>query len=242
MPDVFAGLPATDVDLAEVDMGDIAILAPRAQRLASGSDGAIAAAANVLTSAFPFQDRGIQVGHVLVIRSYQKASGSRSERPDEVLAIKAVSGASVTIGPIGYDAGQGDYPIGVGTTGIAFEVRSVRAQIVTAYQDVLRRLGLTTASPLVNPTDLRLITVKVALRGLLWSQYRQSTDDTFKSKMADLAAEITDLFSSLDTTYNALTPAGARPIVGPMTVDPRWRIPSDGRDCDPWDVRWIPGT
>src|SRR6478735_5365475 len=99
--DVFAGLPATDLDVwSSYAEGDFATAVSRAERVAYGEDGAITGGSFVLTSAFPFATQGVQVGHVCVLESYKPAS--QTIALNDVLAVTAVANGSLTLGRVGY--------------------------------------------------------------------------------------------------------------------------------------------
>lgn len=232
---VFDGLPCTDADCAEFDDGDFATMVARSQRVAYGEDGVISAGSFVLTSAFPFEAQGVQAGHVIVLidRASGVTSPARTTMNNDLLPITAVAANSVTLGRIGYAAGQGAFPgPTTGSTGVKFFVPSLVAQIRTASGDVHRALNIAADSGLIRPADLRTITILKVLRGVYFAQYRQANDDTYKSKRQDLDAQIAKEMALLSAIYApeiaAETGASYGPKVGRMETDPCWRVPSNG--------------
>lgn len=218
-------LPCTDADVAEVAIGDFAVLTARSERLAYGEDGTIPAQSFVLTSAFPFSTQGVEHGHVMVLESARVGSNDRPI-PGGVMPVVSCTTTTCTLSRIGYPTGQGAFAgLPGGSTGVKFYVPSLLAQIRTAYQEVLRRLDLTPTTPLAAPTDLRLITILVVLRGLYFAQYRQSSDDTWKSKMDDLDKQIADLYADLKETYSISSPQSREPVSGVVPDDPAWVTP-----------------
>jgi len=236
MPDVFASLPCRDADIAELAVGDFATLTAKSERIAYADDGVIGAGSFMLSSAFPFEQQGVQAGHVVVLEGYMTTTTQNVARlvpmpggvTNDLLPVTSVSGSTVTLNRIGYPTGQGAFPGGIaGCSAIKFYCPSLLAQIITATSDVKRRLSLSVSSVLINTTDLRIITILVVLRGLYFAQYRQTNDDVFRAKMNDLDAQIKDQYMSLEQVYADQTPMGRRPLLGTMVDDPTWRVPLD---------------
>jgi hypothetical protein len=228
---VFANLYCQDSDVAELAVGDFPVLVAKAERVAYGEDGAIAPSSFTLTSAFPFAAQGIQVGHVMVLESHTATNNrgvSAQQSMNGLLLVDSVAANAVTLKRLGYGSGLGAFAGGpAGATGITFFVPSLVAQILTATQEIQRRLNVTAATPLVAPTDFRVACVLMVLRGLYFAQYRQTNDDVFRAKMQDLDGQIMNEIASLTVTYGDQTPQGRSVLYGTMPPVERWREPRD---------------
>lgn len=213
--DVFAGLPCNDVDIWSLyTEGDFATAVSKAERVAYGEDGAITGGSFVLTSAFPFATQGVQVGHVCVLESY--AVGSQTKAIGDVLAVTAVTAGSptstLTLGRVGYPAGQGAYPArGMTLTNIKVFVPSLVAQIAGQWQEVERLIGVNTPADLVNPTDAKTITILKVLRWLYFAQARAVQGDSYWAKCQDLDKQILLELASLYRLYSQDTTQSLRP-------------------------------
>lgn len=215
MPDVFAGLPCKDEDVAREAAGDYAVLAPKCERLAEGTDGAILASSWDLTSATnDFAAQGVQSGHVVVLES--KVVGSKTvPMGKQVFGVAGTSGSACTLKRFGYATGIGRTPgAPSGISGVTFTVPSVLAHIAAEAVEVRRMLGLAANVDLSTLPDLRRVTALKALRSLYFAEYRQTTMDTWKDKMEILDAEIAALFKSLYDLFPTSDPGGLEPKVG----------------------------
>lgn len=248
MPDVFASLPLTDAQIAGIYCaGDFALLAPRCEAVASGADGAIAAASFALTSATPFAARGVQPGHVLVIshgtRIDPKTGKSESKAVSDTLPVLAAADGGLTLGRFGYQPGQGALPAGVtettGVTGLSYHVASMLTQIQAEYANVCRQLGIASSADLLNNLDVQKITALEVLRDLYNEQSRDGKDD-WASKRDDADGQIKSLLESLRMTYSDSTTLSRRPQSAPLLDDFHWRPPSAGHVPD-FRRRWDGG-
>lgn len=200
MPDVFAGLPLTDADIALYATGDYAALASRWERVAENTDGAVPAASFVLTSATPFESRGVQVGHVVVFTGHPglDARGNAKEiAVADAMPVASVSGNTVTLRRVGY--GQGKPPPGVtesvGVTGLSFFVPSLVSLITSEYASATNDLETVTDAATVDPEQVLTLTRLMVLRTLYFTAMRGG--DPFEVKYKALDAQITARLKAL---------------------------------------------
>lgn len=245
MPDVFAGLPFTDAGFVErYCAGDFATLTARHNAVvASGTDGTIPAASFVLTSSTPFDVRGVQVGHVVVIDKYagvDPRGNPKSVEASGEFPVTAVAGFSVTLGQFGLGPGQGDLPSGVtqtaDATGIVYRVPTLAGLIRKAWEDVWRMLGIVTADDIVTPEGLDTITAYKVLYSLYYQMFRQK-DDPWYTKMMEKKSEIAVELADLRGVYSTDTTQSMRPVSGVVPDLPAWRIPDDGNCGLGWPRR-----
>jgi hypothetical protein len=243
MPDLFAGYPCTDADVAAKIVGDLAAVSARCERMASGSDGSVAAGSFVLTSAFPFATQGVQDGHVMVLESCAivptPPAGKAQARPlGDALAVAAAADGACTLKRLAHPGGLGAFPGNAGPaealSGVRFFVPTFVPQIAVAAGWVRGQLGLAAADPLKDPDDLRRATVLKAARDLYFAEYRQADRDEFRQKYLDLDAEIKAELASLVASYGGQQAPARVVAVGPMGSDPCWRVPGDGRPRWGW--------
>lgn len=236
MPDVFQGLPLTDAEIAGVYCpGDFATLTARSQRVASGADGSIPAASFTLTSATPFETRGVQAGHVVVIESYtglDKQGNPKKFEASDLLPVVSVSGSTLNLERFGYSSGQGALPANVtettGAAGLTYYVPSLLAQITAEYAEVCRMLGIASPADLVNPGDLKTITALKVLRRLYAAMSREA-GDPWETKAKDYDTQVAAELTGLRVLYSDDTTQSHRPVSAAPLDDPSWRVPTDYR-------------
>lgn len=237
MPNVFAGLPATDEDVAREAVGDYATLAPKCEVLTEGSDGAFTSSSWDLTSASnDFAAQGIQAGHVVVLESRVGTVGSQTRTipmGKQVLGVSSTPSTACTLHRLGYDTGIGRSPgAPSGFSSITFKVPSVLTHIKDEAVEVRRMLAIAPAIDLSTLPDLRKFTALRVLRALYFQEYRQTAEDTWKDKMGILDAQLAALFSDLMDVYGDETSPNRVLIVGDMKPIEPW--------CNPhlrWDRR-----
>ncbi len=216
MADVFAGLPATDADIAfGAAQGDFPVIAERCDRMAEGTDGAIAAGSMTLTSSVPFATQGVQPGHVLVTTRQASPGKPSPIESADMLAVVSAADGSLALGRYGYAPGQGSPPRGVtptnGATGVRFFIPSVVGVIAAQYLDIQRRLEVVADLATFDPQDLKILTVWATLRDLYFAASR-GQDDTFMKKSQNLDTRITARIKTLSRQDVLAAPsAGSTP-------------------------------
>lgn len=221
-------------------MGDFATAVSKSERVAYGEDGTIAAGSFILSSAFPFANQGVQVGHVCVLKEF--VVSSQSKTIGDVMVVTAASNGSLTLGRAGYPAGQGAFPgTGITYSAVKFFVPSLAAQITAQFTEIKRMLGVITPADLINPTDLKVITILKVLRPLYFAQSRQPNDD-YWAKTMDCDKQIKAELDGLWRIYGEDTTQSMRPLAGCVPDPCDWRVPRD-YGSDDWRKRgwpWIP--
>ncbi len=201
---------ATDEDIALRAPADFALLCPRDQKLACGSDGVFLPSDPwTLTSAsVDFHAQGLVAGQVVQLET----PGGGSMAGVECLVIVSTSPGSVTLRRKGQPAGVGMPPGGSGGLGgVRFKVATLVPQITLTSADVNRRFGIANgsypgraASELADPTEIRDAVVLTVL-------YRQYLDasrevagpaDTFAAKAQAVKVELDDLLARLAVHWN----------------------------------------
>lgn len=163
-------LYATDEDLAVRAAGDFALLCPKDQKLAEGSDGAFAASDRwTLNSASnDFQALGVKPGHIVQLTKQGVFRGT------EEFAVAVVAPGSVTLRRKGLAAGLGLPPGSLGgVSGVNFTVATLQPQIERASYDLNRRYTIDDLVCGRRSTDLydpREVTDACVLE-VLWTQY-----------------------------------------------------------------------
>lgn len=200
---------ATDEDVALRASADFAILCPRDQKVASGTDGAFFASDRwTLTSTtVDFHALGVAAGQVVQI----EATGS-GQPGGEGLAVVSTAPGSVTLRRKGQPSGVGMPPgPAAGLGGVRFKVTTLGPQIALATADINRRFGIANglypgrnASELADPGELRDAVVLTVL-------YRQYLDasrevdgptDSFAAKARAAKADLDDLLARLALHWN----------------------------------------
>jgi hypothetical protein len=235
MPTTWDGLYAQDADLLEFAVGDFPDLTSKFERVAYGTDGAIAAGTFALTSALDFAARGLEAGHVVVL---DKAGSSGSRTLLDCLPVVSVATTTATLGRLGLGAGFGAFPAGVttaaGVTGLTFRAPTCRPQIATATATIKRKLRIDSDDQLEAVSDVRPLCAKMVLYWLYLAEYRQARDDAYRQKMLDLKADIDGEWADLFRIY-APSVAGRKPAIGDLDDLPYpARVPGAGP--------WYPGT
>jgi hypothetical protein len=201
---------ATDEDIALRASADFALLCPRDQKVASGSDGVFSPATPwVLTSATAdFQALGVMPGHVVQVQAAGAGQGSTAD----CLAVVGTAPGSVTLRRKGQSAGVGMPPgPSTGGGGVKFQVTTFGPQIALATDDINRRFGITNGlypgrspSVLSDPGELRDAVVLTVLyrRYLDASREVAGPADSFAAKARAIKAELDDLLARLTLHWN----------------------------------------
>ncbi len=218
----FAGLWATDETILAECAGDYAILVPRHQRLAQGTDGAIAAGSWVLTAASvpDWGAIGLGAGNVATV-----AVGTKTQ---DMFVVASASGASLTLRRVGCDAGVGMPPGGSsGLTGLGFEVPTCLPQIRENQRRLMLRYAV--AADVVTASDFVEALVLGVLIDLYGALFRAGAsplggssgqDDNFAAKLRAYKAELADALDVLDGTYRVSFGVGTLPALG-LLEDPK---------------------
>jgi hypothetical protein len=195
MADVFADLPLTDADIALYATGDYPALTARCERIAENTDGTVPAASFVLTSATPFEARGVQAGHVVVFTGYagfDARNNAREIAVSDAMPVASVAGNTVSLERFGYTSGQGKPPPGVseaaGATGLAFFVPSLVTLIASEFASATNDLQIVTDAAAVDNEQVLTLTRLMVLRTLYFMAMRGN--DPFEKKYEALNAQI----------------------------------------------------
>lgn len=237
MPDVFAGLPCRDEDVARELEGDYATLAPRCEYLTGGTDGAMTSSSWDLTSADnDFAAQGIQAGHVVVLES--RVVGSKTvSMGKQVLGITGAAGTALTLHRIGYDTAVGRPPgAPSGISGVTFSVPSVLSHIKSEAVEVRNILNIAADVDLSTLPDLTKYTAIRVARWLYFMEYRQTSQDTWEDKYKKLDAMLAGMYANLKETYGDVATPGRGLVVGSLDHAPGWSEPPRGGD--PLNRNW----
>ena len=181
---------ATDEDVALRASADFALLCPRDQKLASGTDGYFDASDRwtLRSAATDFEAQGVSPGQVVQLLG----PAATFRPPGESLIVSAVVGSSVSLRRKGQAFGQGQPPAPAsGVMGVEFLVATLTPQIAAAGREVALRLGVSdaasgrSAGDLLDPADLRDVVVLAVLR----RQYRDMSRETGGTGADSLAAK-----------------------------------------------------
>jgi hypothetical protein len=192
---------ATDEDIALRASADFAIICPKDQKLASGSDGAISVD-DLWTLTSPtvdFQANGVQPGHVVQLTQPTAVY----KPPGESFAVVSVAPHAVTLRRKGQRAGVGQPTSLGGLTKIEFLVTTFAPQLALASYDLNRRYGIDDLIAGRRPCDL-FDPQEVLEATVLTVLYRQYLDmsrggdersDTFSAKARSFKEELDDLLA-----------------------------------------------
>lgn len=143
---------ATDEDIALRASADFAILCPRDQRVASGSDGYFEPTDRwtLRSIASDFANQGVRPGHVV-----QLLGPSVNFRPPgELLVVVSASAHAVTLRRKGQDVGLGQPPSPLsGLIGVEFLIATLSPQISDASLEMSVRLGVLPSGSGRPPSD-----------------------------------------------------------------------------------------
>jgi hypothetical protein len=191
----------TDEDIAVTAGGDYALLCPRWQKLASGTDGSITASTWVLNSASAsFVTGGLASGHVVWL---QKPVATFKGQGD-LFAVSSVAATALTLRRVGLATGVGQYPVTATTSSIEYQVLTLDPQIEESSFEMNRRFnidaGVTgrTPSDVYDLRDLRQATVLDVL-------VRRLTSEIQDTKDASWAFKLKSYRMALDTTLARLS-------------------------------------
>jgi hypothetical protein len=194
---------ATDEDVALRASADFAILCPRDQCVAYGTDGQIGPGGWSLSSpSVNFDAIGVQPGQV--IRLTQPVSAFKP--PGDMLVVSGVVVGGITLRRKGMPAGVGQPAVlGGGLTGVEFIITTLGPQIATASYDLNRRFGINDRvsgnrpSDLFDPREILDATVLTVLSRQYMELSRSSNDrpDLFATKAQTYRQELDDLLARL---------------------------------------------
>lgn len=162
----WGGLYCTDEDIAIEASNDWPLLFAE-PILAIGRDGEIAQAEPwVLTSASnDFEGQGLAPGHLCYLRDLGDVLDGLVPYRDQLLAVAAVDGHSITLRPIG-STGGGAPPALLGDlSAVRFQVSTARPRIVLATEAISQHLDLVGLASPVNAFGLRRACVHKVLCG-----------------------------------------------------------------------------
>jgi hypothetical protein len=197
---------AVDEDLYVVGGGDFAVIVPRSNRMAAGSDGVFAANAPwVLSSASnAFISQGLAAGMMVEIKG-----PTTTYNPPQFLAIETVAANSLTLRRPGSPTGEGLGPgPAAGLTGVTFTVHTLKPQIENAAFELNRRWSVDPRLSGRKPVDLYEPRVFRRLTALwvLYQQYgnlnRAKTGD-FADKVAFYKHEFDEALASCTVEWGA---------------------------------------
>lgn len=199
---------ATDEDIALRASTDFAVLCPRDQVLASGSDGIFLAADpwTLTSSSVNFAGFGVAPGQIVKLAKPTAAFGANGE----LFAVDAAVAGAVTLRRKGQPSRVGQPPASSGgLLNVEFVVRTLGPQIGLASYDMARRLGIDEWVPgrrtvdLLDPLQLREATVLSVLAQQYLDQSRQfsgsstAADDVYAAKARITKDELDDVLDRL---------------------------------------------
>lgn len=209
---------ATDEDVALRAAGDFALLCPRDQKLAAGTDGVFAASDRwTLTSAtVDFGACGLAAGQVVQLLGPTSAF----KPPGESLVVVGSAPGSVMLRRKGQSAGIGlpPSPLG-GLVGVEFLVATLGPQLEAASYDLNRRYGIDDlvtgrrSSDLYDPREVRDATVLTVLYRQYWAMSREAggARDTLAAKAQQSKAELEELLGRVIVHWLPATGPGGAP-------------------------------
>lgn len=196
----------TDEDIAERAPEDFAALAPRAIRLAVGTNGAFAGASRwtltSITNAFATQ--GCGAGNVCLLGPAPKATFGKIAG-GHAYAVNAASDSGLQLRHVGQALGRGVPPSPAGgLTGVEFTVPTFAPAIDQASREANRLYGIdpdrSGRTPLdLKPSSLEDLRQWTALSVLLWAYAAADkvNDSDFKLKLSLIAAKLEKVQSRL---------------------------------------------
>lgn len=206
---------ATDEDIALRAPADFALLCPRDQKLAAGSDGAFDGSDRwtLRSDAVDFVAGGLAPGHVVQLLG----PVAQFKPPGEALAVAAVAPHALRLRRLGLDTGVGQPPAPPGPlVGVEFLVATLGPQIEDAGHDLDRRFGIDERiagrrpSDLFDPREVRAAAVLAVLRRryLDLSRDPSGRGDLFAAKAERADADLGELLARAVLHWSA--PAGGR--------------------------------
>jgi len=203
---------ATDEDVALRASADFALLCPRDQKLAYGTDGSFNPADRwtLLSTTVNFAAQGVAAGQLLFLT----APVATFKPPGEALVVVSISAGAVTLRRKGQPAGLGQPPSpAAGLTGVEFTALSLAPQVGRAGEDLNRRYGIDDllagrrTTDLADPKEIRDAVVLTVLHRQYLDMSRESgaNPDIFAAKAGPIKAELDDLLARVVVRWN---PAG----------------------------------
>lgn len=189
---------ANDEDIAVRAEGDFAVLVPKAQKRAAGTDGVLTAGAWTLSSAsVNFAAQGVTYGMVVQITTARAGSSAPNPTP-EMFAVDGVVTNTLTLRRVGEAAGVGQPPAAVSAAGVSFKIPTFGPQIESVSYDLDRRYGISRSLPgrttadFFDVREVNAACVLEVLRRQCVAQARQEKDDTLWAKAGDYKQEYDD--------------------------------------------------
>lgn len=198
---------ANDEDIALRASADFALLCPKDQCLAYGTDGVFSDPWTLTSQSVDFQANGVAPGRI--VRLTQPVSVYKP--PGEAFAVVSVAPNTVVLRRKGQPPGVGQ-PAGVASSsGVEFTVATLGPQIARAGYDLNRRYGIDDLiagrrpCDLFDPQEVREATVLTVLyrQYLEMSRGPQESADTFASKSQMYKQELDDLLSRTVVRWGA---------------------------------------
>ncbi len=195
---------ATDEDLAVRASADFSLLAPRDQRLASGSDGAFQPATpwTLLSGTLDFSTRGILPGQIVELSGTAGLYGPAGDS----FVVDSVGSYQLNLRRKGLASGVGEPP-GRSTAliGVVFAITTLGPQVERASYDLNRRFGIDDqvagrrAADLYDPREICEATVLTVLyrQYLAMSREAGKPGDVFAVKAGLLKGELDDLLARI---------------------------------------------
>jgi hypothetical protein len=200
---------AADEDLALRASADFAILCPKDQCLAYGTDGSFGSDRWALqSSSVDFNVNGVAPGQV--VRLTQPVTSFKP--PGEALVVDSVGAGLVWLRRKGMPSGAGQPPApSGGLAAVEFTVTTLGPQVARASDDLNRRFGINDRVPGRRPADLfdlrelREATVLTVLYRQYLELSRGSRDqaDVFVAKALAYKQELDDLLARLVLHWSA---------------------------------------
>ena len=213
---------ATDEDIALRAPADFAILCPRDQKLAAGSDGTFLPNDpwTLRSASVDFSARGLAPGQVVQLTK----PTATFRPPGESLVVVSVAPGAVTLRRKGQPAGAGQPPgPSAGLAGVEFAIATLGPQIERASYDLNRRYGVDylvmgrRASDLYDPREVCEAAVLTVLSRQYLAMSRETGDgrDPFAAKALLAKAELDDLLDRVVVRWGSPTvPGSASPATG----------------------------
>lgn len=196
---------ATDEDVAIRAPADFAILCPRDQKVACGSDGRfdLSDLWTLRSASTDFSARGVVPGQVVQLLG----PTATFRPPGESLVVMAASGDSVTLRRKGRASGLGQPPSGPGgLVSVVFTIATLTPQIEEASFALDRRFGISDLIAgrdvlgLLDPRELREATVLTVLHRQYLAMSRDaggSNQDALASKAGFVKADLDELLARM---------------------------------------------
>ena len=191
---------ATDEDLALRASADYALLCPKDQKSAAGTDGAFNSVDpwSLISPSVNFGAQGVSAGQIAVLTK----PTTNFKPPGEALVVSSVNPGSITLRRKGQAPGVGQPPGAPGgLLGIEFAILTLGPQIQLACYDLNRQFGIDDlvagrrSVDLYDPREIQQATVLTVLYRQYLDMSRESGDqaDVFASKAKRVKAELDDV-------------------------------------------------